>query len=95
MIYSVWNQGKNAYDYYETAEVAERLNAPAPKHVPTGRLGATPEKAAWPLPKDARPVGSGVAAQGRVASVESRNGIGTLGYAVIGGLGYALWRSLK
>lgn len=91
MRYSVWNQGAKQYDYFETPEVVAKANAPKPS-LPTGKIGVTPEQAAWPLPKDAKRVGQGPLPQGRIASPEGARGIGPLGYAVLGGLGYALWR---
>ena len=81
MIYSCWNQGKGAYDYYEDAARQESLNAPSPKHLRSSSLGATVDQASWPLPAGARYVGSGAAAVGRVAS---RTGGAALGAMDLG-----------
>ena len=69
MIYSVWNQGARAYDYYESPEVQKTLNTPSPSHIPAKEFGATVMQASWPLPASARKVGSGEFAKGRIASV--------------------------
>ena len=68
MIYSVWNQGAGAYDYYESSNVQHTLNTPSPNHIRVKELGATIDQATWPLPTAARKVGSGKFAKGRVAS---------------------------
>lgn len=73
MIYSVWNQGKKAYDYYATKEVNGRVNTPAPRHIPSRTFGATVSQAAWPLPMGAKLIGSGKVAKGRIAA---RKGLG-------------------
>lgn len=71
MIYSVWNQTKRAFDYYQTSEVGP-THAPAAAHVSmVGGLGATPEEAAWRLPAGARKIGSGATARGRIAALGS------------------------
>lgn len=101
MIYSVWNQAAEKYDYYESPTADAEYNAPAPRHLrPTTKLGATPSTAGWPLPSNARKVGSGDYARGRIAS---RGGGGALGLvpflpvsigeaAVIAVVGWWLWR---
>jgi hypothetical protein len=68
MIYSVWNQGKELYDYYESPEVNNKLNTPKPKHLKNKPFGLTVTQAAWPLPSNARYVGSGDIAKGKIAS---------------------------
>ena len=79
MIYSVWNQGRGVYDYYQTPEVQEVANAPRPDHLRQTQLGLTPGQAAWPLPAGAQKIGSGEFARGRVA--------GTGGVTVLSGFG--------
>jgi hypothetical protein len=68
MRYSVWNVGKSTFDYYEDARVNPSQNTPKPGHLVNRALGSTVDQAAWPLPADARPIGSGDVAIGRVAS---------------------------
>jgi hypothetical protein len=65
--YSVWNQAKRAFDYFETPEVVSLANAPKPGHLKMTKLGMTPSQASWPLPTFARPAGSGPIARGRIA----------------------------
>lgn len=101
MIYSVWNQGARAYDFYESPEVQHKLNTPVPNHIRPKELGATIDQAAWPLPPSARKVGSGEFAKGRVAS---RSGAGsplgainmdasTFGLLGLGLAAFLLWKS--
>ncbi len=75
-MYSVWNQPAGLFDYYEDSRTQEALNAPVPKHVGNRTLGLTIDQAAWPLPVDARKVGSGDVAIGRVASRGSAPALG-------------------
>lgn len=77
MIYSVWNQSKKLYDYYETAETQKKANAPTPKHLRSSRFGLTVPQSAWKLPKSAKYAGSGDQAKGRVASPP---GLGAVGF---------------
>lgn len=88
MIYSVWNQGAGAFDYYQDDRVQAVLNAEAPTHIASRALGSTVEQAAWPLPADARPIGRGDVPMGRVASrggqALSGGGDGDLGLVRIG-----------
>ncbi len=66
--YSVWNQGTGLFDYYESSRAQATLNVEKPTHLRGSQtLGAFVGEAAWPLPSDARPVGSGSMAIGRVA----------------------------
>ena len=100
MIYSVWNQGANAYDYYESSERQHTLNTPSPNHISVKELGATIDQAAWPLPSAARKVGSGKLAKGRVASrggvrlplgaTMDSNTVVMLGFGIAA---FLLWRS--
>lgn len=68
MRYSVWNQGAGLYDYYEDKRQQGTLNAPAPTHIGHRALGSTVTQAAWPLPGDAKKVGQGSVAVGRIAA---------------------------
>lgn len=76
MIFSVWNQGTSQFDYFETDELQQKLNAPKPSHLVQRTLGATPEQAAWPLPRNARPIGTGPNAIGRVAAHKNSGALG-------------------
>lgn len=67
MIYSVWNQSRRRYDYYEAGGPPGEVNAPPPKHLSQTKLGMTVTQASWPLPVGSRPVGSGELARGRIA----------------------------
>lgn len=78
MIYSVWNQGNSAYDYYEDDVKQASLNAPTPKHLSNRTLGSTVDQAGWPLPAGARLVGSGPSAVGKVASRTSGRALGAV-----------------
>lgn len=71
MMYSVWNQGLGAFDYYQCPKPQESLNAPRPTHLVSRTLGSTVDQAAWPLPGNVTHIGSGQHAVGRVAT---RNG---------------------
>ena len=68
MKYSVWDQGAGLYNYYEDKRVQTTLNTPAPDHITQRALGSTVTQAAWPLPPDAKKVGQGDVAIGRVAA---------------------------
>lgn len=104
MIYSVWNQGRGLYDYFQTSEVQDVANAPRPTHLRSTKLGLTPTQAAWPLPAGAKRIGSGEFARGRVASTGGgQTGLGDFG--VVGFLldsrvvavvvGYLLYRKMR
>ena len=100
MIYSVWNQGARAYDYYESPELQKTLNTPIPSHIPSKDMGATVAQAAWPLPASARKVGSGEFAKGRVASRSASSPLGaismdanTIGILGLGLAAFLLWKS--
>ena len=68
MTFSVWNQGKRAYDYYQSTRPETSTNVEKPTHLRSRKLGSTVTQAAWPLPADAQLVGSGKQAHGRIAS---------------------------
>lgn len=67
MMYSVFNVGTGLFDYFEDSRALTSTNTPPPSHVSGRELGMTPEQAAWPLPADAKQVGQGEVAIGRVA----------------------------
>jgi hypothetical protein len=85
MRYSVFNPATMMFDYFETPEERTSVNAPAPTHLVSRTLGSTVEQAAWPLPADAAPIGSGPHAIGRVAIPAGRALAGDVG----GGLSIA------
>ena len=104
MIYSVWNQGKGVYDYFQTPDVQEVANAPKPKHLKMRQLGMSPAHAAWPLPSGAKLIGSGEFARGRMAISESSRGMGSFGiedlifnptYIAIGIAAFLWWKWRK
>jgi len=99
MIYSVWNQGKSSYDYYEDASQQVSLNVEKPSHVVNRTLGSTVDQAAWPLPLAARTVGSGDAAVGRIATRKKLGGLGddlatspTVKAGLLIGAAYLIWK---
>lgn len=80
MLFSVWNVPRRMYDYYEsTGTVMPMSGPPAATHLRRPALGVSPERAAWPLPADARLVGHGPYARGAVASSGSASMDGALG----------------
>jgi hypothetical protein len=97
MIYSVWNQRKRAYDYYETSAALPKANAPKPSIKNGGELGVSVYKAAWKVPAGAKFVGSGDRARGHVAN----KGLGgfdfniSTGAMVVGGLALLWWFTRK
>jgi hypothetical protein len=100
MTHSVWNQGANRYDYYETGKTRNEYNEGVPRHLHPTRLGMSPEQAAWPLPSGAKYVGSGIEARGRISS---RNGM-TLGVfedmsltkaAFLGFSAFLIWKYVR
>lgn len=88
--YSIWNHGKRAYDYYE-APGAAPTGAPRPRHLKHRPLGLAPEQAAWPLPENARRVGSGREPRGYVASLGIVPDLTLSSLVVYGGIALALW----
>ena len=68
MLYSVWNQPQRRFDYYQTPNPEAEANVESPSHLRNRTLGSTVEQSAWPLPLNARQVGFGDVAKGRVAS---------------------------
>lgn len=99
-MYSVWNRAARRYDYYQTSETGP-THAPAPTHVRSRGLGATPEEAAWPLPAGAKLVGHGERARGRLARAGGGLALGDssssgvlIGLAALGAGLYVLWEEL-
>lgn len=76
MQYSVFNVGTGAYDYYEDGREPSSVNTPSPTHVIDRTLGCTVDQAAWPLPADAKKIGTGPVAIGRVASMKRGGALG-------------------
>ena len=94
MRYSVWNPATRSYDYYE-AQGDASIHAGAPPRAASSALGATPEQAAWPLPEDARRVGSGEMPQGRIASRDGGGFELDIPQALFwGAFGYFVYRSI-
>ena len=79
MIYSVWNQGAGAFDYYKSAKAQEQLNTEKPRHIANRALGSTVEQAAWPLPPVVRHIGSGPNPVGRIAVRNNGLALGAIG----------------
>lgn len=103
MIYSVWNQARGVYDYFQTPDLQNGANAPAPKHMKRRELGLTPVQASWPLPISAKKIGSGEFARGRVASPSGGQGLGFFGvenlfdirFVALGVAAFVVWRARK
>lgn len=99
MMYSVWNQGAKAFDYYETPEQQQVLNTPSPKHIHSRGLGATLDQALWPLPQHATKVGRGEFAKGKIASPGNTSlgsipmDANTIGMVGLGLAAFLLWRN--
>lgn len=79
MIFSVWRQDKEAFDYFEAPLHPIKLNTPKPSHLMSRTLGSTVEQASWPLPARALYVGSGAAAVGRIATKKTGSALGDVG----------------
>jgi hypothetical protein len=103
VIYSVWKQASGTYDYYESSREQPTLNVEKPSHIRgSSTLGATVLQAAWPLPADAKLVGSGEQAVGRVAAKGGQGGFSSVGdvsfddplvkAGVFVGIGVLLWK---
>lgn len=92
MLYSVWNQGRGGFDYFEDGRLEDKANVPKPA-IAARPLGSTVDQAGWPLPAGARRVGFGADAIGRVAVRRSGLALGDASdAAVTSGLGKAvLW----
>ena len=98
MIYSVWDHAKRVYRYYDDGAIEESVNAPKPKHLRSGALGAAPDQAAWRVPPGAKPAGEGPYPWGRIAvkgspgpmsGLDINLDIGTV--ALIGTVGLVVW----
>lgn len=100
MMFSVWNQGVGAFDYFESGGRQASLNAPKPSHIVSRTLGSTVDQAAWPLPSAAKYVGSGPTAIGRVASRGGRalgaddGSMSTVKAVLLLGAGFLAWKVL-
>jgi hypothetical protein len=96
MIYSVWDHARRAYDYYDAPDMTRdaATSAPAPSHIRSDRLGATPEGAAWPLPPGAKKTGSGKYPRGMIASRNGGGGMSGLGLFEITPTNIVLWAAL-
>lgn len=69
--FSVWDHANRRYAYYQTPKNSAAVNAPKPVHLKTNHeLGLVPDEAAWPLPSDAKLVGFGKMAKGKIATVK-------------------------
>lgn len=98
MIYSVYNYGARAYDYYEGS-------GPSGTHVgspkiaaPKSELGASPEQAAWALPRGARKIGSGDLPRGSIAVLsgsDDATGPDMMHLGVYAVIAYVLWRAVR
>lgn len=94
MMYSVWNPSTRRYDYYESSRGTPE-HAPAPRHLRAQGMGATPDESGWPVPRDARRVGSGEEARGRIASLGTSDTPNSMGVVAIATGLYVLWRTLQ
>jgi len=103
MIYSVWDHGERRYSYYKTPVKETSAHAAKPKHLAkSGKLGTSPEDAAWPLPSGARLVGHGKYPKGQIATTSQKSLAGCVGVdrqffktALIAAIGYAVWRIVR
>ena len=102
MTFSVWNQGSRQYDYYVSPNPETSANVESPSHLRARKLGSTPDQAAWPLPSNARHVGSGKQAHGRVASRGgsalggvSDGGMGLVKFGMLLFSGFLVWKYVK
>ena len=99
MMYSVWDHAARTYHYYKTSERNGSTSAPKPAHLRSaGKLGLSPERAAWPLPSDAKLVGSGKYPKGMIASRQSSLGfipidLSPVNLLVLGALGYWAYKT--
>ena len=94
MIHSVWNQGQKQYDYYKSPALQKTANTPKPAHLRHRKLGSTVMQAGWPLPKDAKKIGSGDYPHGRISSLGADEPPSWLGYIVIFAAVWYLWKKL-
>ena len=101
MIYSVWNQAKQAFDYYQTNGVQKQVNTEKPSHLRSRKLGLTVNEAAWPVPSGAQLIGSGIMPRGRVGSFKrGMKGLGafesnTMNMLLLATAGVALYKAFK
>lgn len=94
MIYSVWDQARKRYDYFEAQGAVDNdTSAPRPGHLRDHALGVSPERAGWPLPLGAKPIGAGKYPRGMIAS---RNGgaLAGLGFFEVTPTNLVLWGAI-
>jgi len=101
-MYSEWDHAQRRYNYYRSPDSDAATSAPKPAHLRSAALGLSPEKAAWPLPSNARLVGTGKYPKGFIASKQSSNGLGIdlsprspTGIIVYGALAFAAYSFWK
>jgi hypothetical protein len=103
MRYSVWNQARKSYDYYEApgSSGEPKANIPAPKHLKHRPLGITPEQASWPLPPGSRKIGAGKLPMGRIAHPSASRALGevpeggNMKILLLGVAAFLLWKYVK
>lgn len=74
MIYSVWKPLEKKYAYYESLGADADILQPMPTHLKKSSpfpIGWDPDAAAWKLPSNAKPIGTGAAARGMIATTGS------------------------
>jgi hypothetical protein len=86
MTYSVWDPISGTYQYYQTPQDGKlEHDVPKARHLSTSsKVGITPEQAAWPLPANAKRIGTGKTAKGMIA--QKPGGL-AMGDTLIGGIG--------
>jgi len=99
VIYSVYNYGARAYDYYEGSGPSG-THAGTPRIAPPkSELGASPEQAAWVLPRGARKIGSGDLPRGSIAALAgadpATDGSGVMQIGIYAAIAYVLWRAVR
>lgn len=99
MLYSVYNVGTQAYDYYD-GPGPKATHAGVPSISNVHELGATVDSAAWKLPMGSRPVGSGPMPKGRIASSGMSGSLGDFGgdipkLGILAVAAYLAWRYLR
>jgi hypothetical protein len=94
MRYSIYNYTTRTYDYYDGSG-PEGAHAGAPQIAKArNQLGATPEQAAWSVPKDAIHVGTGDLPQGRIGTFDDK-GTDMTKVVVLGAAALLAWRILR
>jgi hypothetical protein len=96
-LYSVWNPGVHAYDYYQGMGAALRdgvFAEPATRRQGSA-IGLTPDEAADRLPSGAKKVGSGDVAKGTIASLGAAPENSTTALLLLGVAALILWKVAK